>query len=141
YRREPQVVLALSEEGIALSEQSGFPIWLLQGRFNRGWALVEEGQLKEGISDMEWAVASIRRIGGAPWLQYTIALLAHASARAGEITKGRAMLDEALTHVEHTGEKNDYAEMLRLKGELLLIDDPIEAEVCFRKALEVARAQ
>jgi hypothetical protein len=54
------------------------------------------------------------------------------------------MLNEALTHVEHTGEKTDYAEMLRLKGELLLLDDPTaaeEAEVCFRKALEVARAQ
>jgi class 3 adenylate cyclase/tetratricopeptide (TPR) repeat protein len=144
YRREPQVVLALSEEGIALSEQSGFPIWLLQGRFNRGWALVEEGHLKEGIIDMEWAVASIRRIGGAPWFQYTIALLAQAYAKAGETAKGRIMLNEALTNVEHTGEKTDYAEMLRLKGELLLMDDPTaieEAEVCFRTALEVARAQ
>jgi class 3 adenylate cyclase/tetratricopeptide (TPR) repeat protein len=144
YRRESRVVLALSKEGIALSEQSGFPILLIQGRFNRGWALVEEGHLKEGIIDMEWAVASIRRIGGAPWFQYTIALLAQAYAKAGQTTKGRRMLNEALMHVEHTGEKTDYAEMLRLKGELLLMDDPIateEAEICFRAALEVARAQ
>ena len=54
------------------------------------------------------------------------------------------MLNEALAHIERTGEKVEQAEMLRLKGELLLIRDGgaiAQAESSFRAALEVARAQ
>jgi DNA-binding winged helix-turn-helix (wHTH) protein len=144
YRREPQVVLALSDEVILLAEQSRFSSTLNQGRFNRGWALVELGQLKQGIIDMDWANADIQRMGGAPWLQYRIALLAQAYAKTGHTEKGLAMLNDTLVEVERTGEKIDYAEMLRLKGELLLMHDhgaTKDAEVCFRAALEVARVQ
>ncbi|MBV8358651.1 MAG: hypothetical protein JO189_12035, partial [Deltaproteobacteria bacterium] len=143
YLLEPEAVLALSNEVISLSEKGGFAAFLNQGRFFHGWALAELGQLREGITDMEWASASSPHAGG-PWLQYRIALLARAHARIGKTKKGLAMLNEALTHIEHTGEKVDYAEMLRLKGELLLMHDPgatDEAEACFRAALEIARAQ
>ncbi len=54
------------------------------------------------------------------------------------------MLNEALAHIEHSGEKVDQAEILRLKGEVLLMHDrsaTAEAEGCFRQALEVAHAQ
>ena len=54
------------------------------------------------------------------------------------------MLDEALVHIERSGETTHQAEMLRLKGELLLMRDAgatQEAEGCFRAALAVARAQ
>jgi predicted ATPase len=93
---------------------------------------------------MEWAIANARRMGGAPWLQYPVAILGLAYARKGQLKKGLATLNEALAEVERTGEKVDYAEMLRLKGELLLIHAPQavkEAEICFREALQVARAQ
>jgi predicted ATPase len=62
----------------------------------------------------------------------------------GQSEKGLAMLNQALTEIERTGEKVDQAEILRLKGETLLIQHPgtnDQAEVCFRAALEVARAQ
>jgi predicted ATPase len=54
------------------------------------------------------------------------------------------MLNEALAYIERSGEKVDKAEMLRIKGELLLMRDGgaiAEAEGCFRAALDVARAQ
>ena len=54
------------------------------------------------------------------------------------------MLDDALTQIEHTGEKTEHAEMLRLKGEVLLMHDAAaiaDAEACFHAALNVARAQ
>jgi predicted ATPase len=54
------------------------------------------------------------------------------------------MLTEALAHIARTGEKVDHAEILRLKGDVLLMRDAgvtQEAEACFRAALEVARAQ
>jgi predicted ATPase len=54
------------------------------------------------------------------------------------------MLNEALAHIERSGERVDQAEMLRLKGELLLMRDggaTEEAEHSFRAGIEVARAQ
>ncbi len=62
----------------------------------------------------------------------------------GRTGEGLAMLNEALAHIERTGEKVEQAEMLRLKGELLLMRDGgaiAQAESSFRAALEVARAQ
>jgi len=79
-----------------------------------------------------------------PRLQYFISLLAEATARIGRVEEAFATLNESLAHVQRTGEQVDYAEMLRLRGEVLLIRDrsqTAEAENSFRAALEIARAQ
>jgi predicted ATPase len=62
----------------------------------------------------------------------------------GRIEEALGMLNQALADIERSGEKVDKAEMLRIKGETLLMRDGgaiAEAERCFRAALEVARAQ
>jgi predicted ATPase len=54
------------------------------------------------------------------------------------------MLNDALDESARTGAQMAQAEMLRLKGEVLLRQEgaaPAEAERCFRAAIEVARAQ
>jgi class 3 adenylate cyclase/tetratricopeptide (TPR) repeat protein len=144
FRREPELAHALATEGILLSEENGFPEWLYLGRLIHGWGWIELGNLHQGIAELEEAIAGCRSIGGQPRLQYSISLVAHAYARMGQSEKGLAMLDEALTEIERTGEKVDQAEILRLKGETLLMQDPgmiEQAEACFRAAVEVARAQ
>jgi hypothetical protein len=55
-----------------------------------------------------------------------------------------AVLAEALTHVDTTGERPCAAEVYRLKGELLLrqaIPDEAQAETCLHQALDIARHQ
>ncbi|MBV8360280.1 MAG: hypothetical protein JO189_20445, partial [Deltaproteobacteria bacterium] len=144
FRREPELAQALSAEAIVLSEENGFPEWLTLGHFIHGSAWIELGQLHRGIAELEKAFADCRRIGGTPRQQYYMSLIAYAYARMGQSEKGLSMLNEALTEIERTGEKVDQAEMLRLKGEILLMQDSTkmaEAEACFRAALEVARAQ
>jgi hypothetical protein len=62
-------------------------------------------------------------------------------AYAGE---GLAVVAEALTCVETTGERYAEAEWHRLKGELLLkrtLPDAHQAEACFQQALAIARRQ
>ena len=52
------------------------------------------------------------------------------------------MLDETLESTQRAGAKVDHAEMLRLKGEMLLMrGQSAQAEACFRGSLEVARVQ
>jgi class 3 adenylate cyclase/predicted ATPase len=145
YRLEPEIVRAHAEEAIALSEENGFAQWLPYGRFHHGWALAELGQLEQGVTEMAAGVAGFRRLGGVPNQQYAIALLAQGYARMGRTEEALGMLNEALVHIEHTGERVAHAEMLRLKGELLLLmrggAATAEAEEYFRAALAVARAQ
>jgi len=143
-RREPQIGLSYAEETIALAEEHGFAEWLPWGRFHRGWARAELGQLEEGIAGMEAGIAGFRQLGGVPRQQYTIAVLAWAYARSGRIEPGLTMLEGAIAHAERSGERVDLPEMLRLKGEMILMRDPLagaEAERCFRASIEIARSQ
>jgi tetratricopeptide (TPR) repeat protein len=142
-RREPETLRRHAEEAIALSEGLGF-LWLDFGRFLLGFVLAEVGQFERAISEMETGIRSVQNRGGASRLGYYTAVLAKSYAEVGHTEKGLTMLSEALAHVERTGEKVDYAEMLRLKGTVLLMRDPsatAPAESCFRSALEIAHAQ
>jgi class 3 adenylate cyclase/tetratricopeptide (TPR) repeat protein len=144
FRREPESALAHAEESIAISEGNGLTNWLHRGRFNRGWALFELGQPERGITEMERGMASFPKLGGSPFRQFALARLAYAHARTGRPEKGLTMLMEAVENAERTGEKITLAEILRLKGEILLTTGSgavEQAEACFRAALEVARAQ
>jgi predicted ATPase len=71
-------------------------------------------------------------------------LLAEAYGQVRQVEAGLAILREALTVVEYTGERSYEAELHRLTGQLLLARSAAhhtEAEACFRRALDVARHQ
>jgi len=144
FLREPEIALTHAEEAIALSEEHGFAEWMPWGRFNRGCALAALGRVEEGVADMAEGIAGFDRLGGVPWQRFSIALLAHGHARLGRHSEALDMIDKALEHVERNGEFDGQAEMLRLKGEILLMGNKPaapQAEQCFRAALEVASAQ
>jgi class 3 adenylate cyclase/tetratricopeptide (TPR) repeat protein len=161
FLREPEIALMHAEEAIALSDEHGFAEWIPWGRFNRGWALAALGRVADGVAEMAEGIAGFERLGGVPWQRFSIALLAHGHARLGRHSEALDTIDKALEHVERSGEFDGQAEMLRLKGEILLMDgktliggepkdnkplmdgnrNVIAAEQCFRAALEVARAQ
>jgi class 3 adenylate cyclase/tetratricopeptide (TPR) repeat protein len=144
FRREPELGLVEAEEAIAISEENGFSYWLHRGRFARGWARVELGQPEQGIAEMEAAITASREIGGVPFWPFVMARLAYAYAKSGRKQKSLATLNTAIEESERTGARMAHAEMLRLKGEVLLMQEgtaPAEAERCFRAAIEVARAQ
>ena len=144
YRREPEAVRAVADAAIALSEENGFPEWLSWGQYHRGWALAELGQLADGIKEMENGIAGLRKLGGAPRLQFSLVTLAQGYARLNRADEALEMLENALGRVGATGERIDEVEMLRLRGEFLLIRDSLaqeEAEQSFRAAIDLAREQ
>jgi predicted ATPase len=71
-------------------------------------------------------------------------MLGEAYAQAGRFEEAFAALDEALAVVDKNDDRFQEAELHRLKGELLLAasaDQGVEAEVCFQRALDIARRQ
>jgi predicted ATPase len=73
-----------------------------------------------------------------------LGLLSEALGLAGDIEAGLEVLAEALASAEASGARGNDAELHRLRGDLLgrlPSSDWAEVEVCFRKALVVAREQ
>src|SRR5262249_4165279 len=158
-RREGPLTQEWAEAAITLVREHGFPGWLERGAILQGWARAEQGQSAEGITQIRQGLATSQALGVGLFRLYHLALLAEAYGKAGQAEEGLATLAEALTVVDNTGERFYEAELHRLKGELPLqssvqrlessvtnpqpsIPNPqSEAEVCFQKAIEIARQQ
>ena len=133
-----------AEAAITLCTEQGFPLWLAMGTILAGWTLTEEGEVEKGIIQMRQGIADLRATGAGLWQPCFLALLAEVYGKEGQVQKGLAVLDEAMTIMNKNSENFYEAELHRLKGHMLLSctgADKVEAEGCFRKANEIARAQ
>jgi predicted ATPase len=159
FRREGQATQNQAEAAMTLSTEQGFALWSAGGTILRGWALAEQGQDKEGIVQIQQGLAAWQATGMQASRTYMLAQLAEAYGKVGQAEEGLTVLAEALTVVNHSGERHYEAELYRLKGEFLLksniqglmsevekraLDTPpgaSEAEACFQQALNIARHQ
>jgi predicted ATPase len=161
YRREEQLVQERAEVVIALSNEQGFAYHLVWGTVLRAWALIEQGQVvEESLAQMLQGLATFQTMGVEGVRLYLLTLLAEAYGKAGQAEKGLTALTEALDLVNRTGERVYEAELYRLKGELLRMEErekggkgeahshspapPFSSsspEECFWKAIDIARRQ
>jgi predicted ATPase len=97
----------------------------------------------EQIPEITEALAAYAATGARFQVPYHHTLLAELHLRNGEIDAGLNIINQAQHMVQETGEYYFSAEIVRLKGELLLASDDRrnEAEDCFKQALETARVQ
>jgi len=142
FRREARVAQERADEVISLSTDYGF--WF--SGFNQtiqGWALAEQGQVEEGIDQIEQGMAAWLTAGGEMLRPFFLGLLAEAYGKIGQNGKALRLLAEAMAAVEKTEERWWEAGLYRLKGELLLMQGESETEVegYFQKAIELARRQ
>jgi predicted ATPase len=90
------------------------------GTILRGWALAEQGQGEEGIAQMRQGQVALRAMGAKIGQSASLARLADAYGKVGQVEDGLTLLAEALTVVQETGERFWQAELYRLKGTLTL---------------------
>jgi len=138
---QSQAAQSHAETAIVLSDEYGFPFWLSVGTILRGWALSERGKSEEGIAQILEGIASHQATGAKTAESWSYALLAEVYERAGRLEEGLQALTRALEIMHSTGEGFYEAEVHRLKGELLLKQDPSEARICLQRAIDVARKQ
>jgi predicted ATPase/class 3 adenylate cyclase len=125
---------------IALASEQGFPYWLAAGLVFGGWARVQHGRIQEGMEQIDEGLAAYRTTGATLLRPYFLALAAEAHTRGNRRGEALRLLREALTEVDRSGERWFEAELHRLAGELLR-SDQVQAESCFRRAIEVASKQ
>jgi predicted ATPase len=141
---EGQAAQPLAEETIQLATEKGFPFFIALGTVIHGWSLNAQGQVDEGIAQVEEGLIAFQATGAELARPTQLSLLAETYGNIDQAEKGIELLDEALALVEKTGLRYDEADMHRLKGELLLchsVSDPFQAETCFQQALDIARRQ
>ena len=109
-----------AEAAISLTQEQGFPYWMTFSSILRGWALAHQGQAQEGIEQLTQGLRDYRATGAETNRPYFLALLAEAQGTHGAPEAGLAMLKEALTLVEKTGERWYAPELYRLQGALLV---------------------
>jgi predicted ATPase len=133
----------LTDEAIALSTQYGFELGLAWATSSHGWALAEQGQ-EGGLGTLLRGNSAFRATGASINTTHTLALLAEIYLRHNRIDEGLAAIEEAQTLAVPGGELFWQAELLRLKGELLLRQSNPSvqaAEECLCEALKIAHDQ
>jgi DNA-binding winged helix-turn-helix (wHTH) protein/predicted ATPase len=150
-RREPAAAEQRVEALVALSSELALPYWGAQSAMQHGWALVQRGDHAGGAARVRTVLDAWRAEGRALLAPSYLGVIGEALGATGEPERGIDALDEALAEIERTGERWWEAEILRLKGALLLKSPSrtadakrrraAEAEGCFERALGVARHQ
>jgi predicted ATPase len=120
FRRHVQAIREHAEAVITLSREQGFRYYLAEGTMHQGWALAELGQREEGITQIRHGLAASQATGTKVGWPCDLAHLAEVYGKAGRAEEGLAVLAEALSLVDKTGERLFEAEMYRIKGELTL---------------------
>jgi class 3 adenylate cyclase/predicted ATPase len=151
WRRDPRALQATADEVVAIAKAQGFPLWLGLGVALRSWSRAASGADPALIPEMMEGLAlavSTGIQGGSPPI---IGLLAEVQLAARLHAAAMATVDTALALSAKTEQPYWDAELQRLKGQIFLrsLDgeapgdgaDAAEAETCFRRALEIARAQ
>jgi predicted ATPase len=118
--RDVQAVQEQTEVLLTLSREQGFPFWLALGTSRQGWVLAERGQGKEGIAQMHQGLVAQLAMGTKLSRPPSLALLAEAYGKVGQVEEGFTLLAEALALVDKTGDRVSEAELYRLKGMLML---------------------
>jgi predicted ATPase/DNA-binding winged helix-turn-helix (wHTH) protein len=141
--------LAAADRYVAMlghhAERHGADVWLTYGRCFRGMLLIKRAQLDVGVPMLSAAVDELRTARFIQYYTACLAALAEGLVCTGQAEQGLVIVDEALARSDTVEERWILAELLRLKGELVLLgaspDAAVVAEDYFRQSLELARRQ
>ncbi len=120
-------------------------LWHAWGACFGAMLLIARGDTDEGLKALHRVLDELPQ--GAFFAHYAgiHATLAEGLGRVGAISRGHATVDDALMRAERDEERWYMAEFMRIKGELLRLDDTPrakrDAEAQFRRSLDCARQQ
>ena len=148
--RDFPTVARQAEDARGFAQECGFVHLVATGMALQGWALAMQGKSEEGIALILSGLQRQLAMGIGIGLVSSQMLLVDAYTEAGRIEEARQSLADAFASGAKTGERTFAPELYRLQGRLTLkatVDGrPLtvveeEAEVCFLKAIAVARRQ
>jgi predicted ATPase len=142
YRGDAAEAIKVGDENIALCREHGMPQEAEWSRSFKGWALITQGRIQEGLDLLTDSLAVQARIKTRLARSMFLALLAEGLLQAGRVEEGLKAVWEGLYYAEMIAEGGYVAELYRMRGELMRkAGDHPAAESCFHQALEYAIRQ
>jgi tetratricopeptide (TPR) repeat protein len=127
-----------------LAREHALPTWQAFGTFLGGVAMAESGASGDGREDMRRGAELLREQNLLVHDGLIKIALAEAEARAGDVDRALAILDEGLATSDRIGHRAFDSELHRVRGEMLLkrdLGNPALAEEAFHTATAVAKRQ
>jgi predicted ATPase/DNA-binding winged helix-turn-helix (wHTH) protein len=127
------------------TERHPMRLWHLWAQCLRGMLIAKRGNIAAGAGVLSKALDQADQARFLPRFMLPLGELAVCLGEMGEITEGLATVDDMIERGQTRDERWYFAELLRIKGELLLKVSRQQsfslAEQCFEEAIEVAREQ
>jgi predicted ATPase len=143
FCRDRERVASLATATIAHCSEHGFPYYLAWAEVLQGWTHAAGGDPERGVAEIRRGIEALQAKAGAR-LSYYRALLAEACGWAGLVDEAFQALADGFADIQKTEERWWESELHRLRGELHRsekVNDHVEAETCFHRAIEIARGQ
>jgi predicted ATPase len=138
---EPSAAGKLAREAVAVADEHGYRQWRALARFITAWASADAERNAGSLGGVVQGLDEYTRMGLRALLSSLLCLAARAHIHAGKKQDGMKLLAQAEAHVRESGERWYEAELHRLRGTIVRSREPRKAEVHFRQAIDVARAQ
>ncbi len=127
------------------SAKYGLDFWRALGHSYEGQLLIKRGDVVTGVQCLRAGIDELREARYVLRSPALLGALAEGLAGAGQVTEGLLAIDEALAQCERTDERWNMAELLRIRGALLLLKGGQEAAVVsedhYQQGLDCARRQ
>jgi predicted ATPase/DNA-binding winged helix-turn-helix (wHTH) protein len=141
--------ISAAEQSVAtltdLAARHSFTFWTRFARCLEGKLLIKRGEVEKGSALLHAGLEAFYTAGQALHGSGFFGDLAEGLASIGQRAEGLAIIEEALARSHCDGVRWHVADLLRIKGELLLREADEQsvaaAEECFIGALEVSRRQ
>jgi len=127
------------------STKLAMAVWQAEGRCFKGMLLIKSGRDDTGLRLLRTGLDELRETGSVLSDSAFLCALAEGLAGIGRVAQGLAAVEEALVRSESSEGRWCIAELLRVKGELTLLENAAgataAAEAHFRQAIDWARRQ
>ena len=127
----------------SVAREHGIALWVAFGAFLEAWVELRSGVPDIGLTNLRRAAALLQRDNVGAFQPLVRTALAEAEARNSETATALATLDHALEDFERSGQRWFDAELHRMRGEILLEQNPADpaVEEAFLAAIAVAGNQ
>jgi TOMM system kinase/cyclase fusion protein len=142
-RGEHQVAMALAQEARGIASEHRLALWLAMCKIQHGLARLGLGD-RAGADELLEGIGDWTKTGAKSGLTYFLCARIWGLWQAGRLDEAMEAVVETEAFIERSKERFYEAELLRLRGEVLLArsaEHAAEAEACFRRGLSLARRQ
>jgi class 3 adenylate cyclase/predicted ATPase len=143
--RDTRTVAERADELMSIAREHEMKINLLAATFLRGWAMAAAGRGEVGIIEMRRSISDFMVPATSVFRALMLSVLAETFGKEGHAEEGLDLVESGLAAAEQNGLGGiSEAELHRIKGELLMIEDAgnvAQAERGLRTAIGIARRQ